>query len=49
MNQHRLFRIKSGFAALVPGLAAVSFPTVLHARDRGINQPGAVGIRRRIP
>jgi hypothetical protein len=49
MNQERLFRIESGLAALVAGLVAVGVPTLLHARDRGINQPGAVGNRPRLP
>lgn len=36
-------------AALIAGAMAVGFGTVLHARDRGINQPGAAGNVHRDP
>ena len=43
MKQRRLLKNKSGFVALVAGLVAVGVPTVSHAIDPGVNQPGAAG------
>lgn len=40
---------KSWIPALIAGAMAVGFFTVLHARDRGLNQPGAAGNVHRDP
>jgi hypothetical protein len=49
MKQGRSFKHKSGFAALVAGVVAVSVPAVSHSIDPDVDQPGAAGNRRRVP
>ncbi len=39
----------ASLAALMAGAIAIDFSTALHARDRGINQPGAAGNVHRDP
>ena len=41
--------IKASTAALIAGAMAMGVSTVLHARDPGINQPGAAGNVHRDP